>query len=505
MTSMIGESSNSPLAAVSVSHRSASPHSEISRSESSHTVQQAQQIVYDYLLNIVKSWMPGDVLTEFKHLFIHHSQAANTEVLICLHKIIFLNAKQEFCYTLKRACYILINNWDVRRNHELIQQLIELFSDSILDRPSISPTLKRLHQWLREFAASTDFQELKLYVERYDQQKQNWTHHFASYLLASQFANLNNSIEQRQAACKLSRQLREQFKFDLARYTALSQSSISVQRLKNPTGLGDRVLHLIKRIVLRRGSFSYSNIARIFIGQIQGLSYQEFKQSLLEYLTFSLDHPQFVQTLQEHLAEKLVPLYGDRDNQPITSALLMRTANRMIDYLLTENGEEPSALFILLLSRGNALLLVIVLLKIVLVCRYVRVHLETRIAEIIRYYKQYPEEECRQVIDFLEILHITLTIYTENVQYTLVNMNQAQRYTGRYSVPQPNLETYRIFSQMCSTQARLNLVQSSFSQVTMTPAQSAEVGTAGSVEVGTAGSSSHPAVSSSADQEITPV
>ncbi|WP_143467618.1 hypothetical protein [Leptolyngbya ohadii] len=438
------------------------------------TIDQLQQQIYDYLLNIVRNWTPADVLAEFKHLFIHHANAMKPEVQSCLYEIIFFNHEQEFRYTLKRSCYILINNWDVRRNRELIQQLIELFADPVLDRPTISPTLKRLRQWLRDFVGSLDFQELKLYTERHDAQRQQWTSRFASYLLVSQFANPQNSIDQRQAARRLSRHLREQFKFDLAHYTALSQcSSHPCRSLKNPTTLAlaetedvaeeeiasQRILQLIKRIVQRRSFFGYSNVARIFLSQTQHLSFQAFKQSLLTYLTFGSNSPEFVQMLQTDLGEKLLPLYAERDGQPVTDALLLRSANRLVDYLLSENGKEPSLLFIRMLSRGNAMRLVIVLLKIVLLCRYARVHLETRIADIIRYYEQCPEQDCRWVINFLEMLHITLTIYTENVQYTLVNMD----YTQPVYPPSPaNLETYRIFSQICSTRLR----PTGFAQIT---------------------------------------
>jgi len=265
-----------------------------------------------------------------------------------------------------------------------------------------------------------------------------------------QYINLENPMEQRQAARNLSRKLKEKFKFDLAMYTALSQAALPPEaiakdrKFDNPTSLGDEVLRLIKRIVAKRGFFSYPNIAHIFINQTQNLSYGAFKQSLLEYLIFSVEQDEFAITLKSQLAEKLDLLYTDHDDKIINNALILRTANRVIEYLTTENHQEPSSLFVLLLSQGNSLTLVIVLLKIILICRYARTHLEARIADLIRYYSNYSEEECQWVVNFFEMFRIITAIYTENIEYNLVNMTES---CSRPQI-QADMTAYRIFSQL---------------------------------------------------------
>lgn len=414
--------------------------------QSRRNVPKAQEAIYEFLLEVVKTWSPEDVLNEFKHLFIHHSDTVSSNTLPYLYEIVFANQEQEFKNTLKRSCYILINNWDITRNHEAIQKLLQLFSDPILYKHTISPTLKRLREWLRNFIASPDFQELKLFAARYDERgKAHWSQRYTSYLLVPQYINLENPLEQRQAARNLSRKLKEKFKFDLAMYTALSQETTQRERnLENPTSLGDEVLRLVKRLVAKRGFFSYPNIAHIFLNQTKHLSYQAFKQSLLEYLIFSVEKDEFASTLKSQLSEKLSLLYSDHDDQVVNNAMILRTANRVIEYLTTENHQEPSSLFVLLLSQGNSLTLVIVLLKIILICRYARTHLEARIADLIYYYSSYSEEECQWVVNFFEMFRIITAIYTENIEYNLVNMNE--------SCPTQQLETdmavYRIFSQL---------------------------------------------------------
>lgn len=410
--------------------------------QSRRNLPKAQEAIYEFLLEIVKNWSPDEVLKEFKHLFIHHSDTVSSSTLPYLYEIVFANQEQEFKNTLKRACYILINNWDITRNHESIQKLIHLFADPILYKHTISPTLKRLREWLRNFIASTDFQELKLFAARYDERSRvHWSQRYASYLLVPQYINLENPVEQRQAARNLSKKLKDKFKFDLAMYTALSQNIPSAERkLDNPTSLGDEVLRLIKRIVAKRGFFSYPNIAHIFLNQTQNLTYRSFKQSLLEYLIFSVEQNEFSETLKHQLSEKLRTLYTDHDNKTVNNALILRTVNRVIEYLTTENHQEPSSLFVLLLSQGNSLTLVIVLLKIILICRHARTQLEARIADLIRYYANYSEDECQWVVNFFEMFRIITAIYTENIEYNLVNMNESRT--------QSELEAYRIFSQL---------------------------------------------------------
>ncbi|MBD3561024.1 hypothetical protein H6S82_19520, partial [Planktothrix sp. FACHB-1355] len=89
-----------------------------------------QGIIYKFLLAIVKESPSEAVLCEFRNLFIYQVGCANTEALNALYKIIFEKNEEEFRNTLKRSCYILINNWDASRNHKAIQELIQLLGEA---------------------------------------------------------------------------------------------------------------------------------------------------------------------------------------------------------------------------------------------------------------------------------------------------------------------------------------------------------------------------------------
>ncbi len=417
-------------------------------------LQNIQEKMYSFLLRIVKSWQPEEVLRVFKRSFIDCLDSEASKSSLGLYLVFLEHPEQEFRNTIKRCCYILINNWESTRRVKYISQLVELIGNSKLNiTPNTPSKIKIARTWLDNFVKSTDYQELQLFAHRHQEQvKGHWVNRYSSYLLFAQSLKEDNPKEQKEAARKLSKVLKEKYKFELAMYIARSQSQTNIPsstttttRYRNPSNLGDNVLRLIKAIVLKKGVFSYDNIANIFIKQVQNETFQEFKISLQKYLIFSVQQQNFVETLRQQLAEKLDLWKQEYHERIINKDFILRTCNRVIDCLTTENGREPSSLFIMLLSQGHPLTLVIVLLKIVLVSRNSRNHLEMRIADLIHYYEKYPEDECKWVINFIEIFNITFAIYAENVEYSLIMMEQEQVINQNQS---NNLDAYRVFSQL---------------------------------------------------------
>ena len=414
------------------------------------TPQQAQEMIYQFLLELVRQQPPAKVLLEFKQLFIDYdSCGSNVEVSRAISELIFSNNEHEFRNTLKRSCYILVNNWDTSRNHGSIKELVDLFADIKISKKSLSSSINRLRTWLTNFVNSQDYYELKLFLEKYGYgEKEHWSRRYTSYLLVPQYTNFNNPVEQREAARTLSKKLKDQFKFDLAMYTARSQSPLQKYKIpRNPTGLGEDVLRFIKMIVVKRGTFSYANLAHIFIEQTKDINYKHFKGCLQKYLIFSVAQKEFVEVLNQKLSSKLELLYDSYHEDKVDEALLLRTCNRVIEYLTAEDPNEPSGLFILLLSQGNPLTLVIVLLKIILICPNARTHLENCIANLIQYYVDYQEDECQWVVNFFEVFNITFAIHADNVQYNLIKMDRRKQ-EGESEVVQ---ESYRVFSQLRDT------------------------------------------------------
>ncbi|MFN6484047.1 MULTISPECIES: hypothetical protein [unclassified Nostoc] len=434
------------MTATSLSISQEDPHCVTSNS-SQLNVKIAQEEVYSFFVEIVRKLPPEDVLREFKSLFIDGLDSEDSDYIPGIYSVFLNDNEQELYNTLKRCCYIIVNNWKSNRKDQYIQDLVNLFvNENLKIKKNNHPVVKICKSWLENFVNSKDYQDLKLFAIKYEESsKGHWANRYTSYLLIDQSVNQKNPREQQEAARRLSKQIKDKFKFELAMYIARSQSAVSSTiRYTNPSILGDQALRLIKAIVLKRGVFSHENIAHIFIKQTENQTLEEFKINLEKYLFLAVEKQEAVETLRQQFADSLALWKKNSNQEIITKELFLRTCNRVIDCLTTENGKEPSSLFILLVNQGHALTLVIILLKIILISKNSRRHLETRIANLIRFYEKYSEEECKGVINFIEIFNITFAIYAENVEYNLIKMEQEEQSSNQ----QLNLDGYRVFSQM---------------------------------------------------------
>jgi hypothetical protein len=66
------------------------------------------------------------------------------------------------------------------------------------------------------------------------------------------------------------------------------------------------------------------------------------------------------------------------------------------------------------MNEGHPLTAVVLLLKIVLICKPARIHLESCIADLIGYYDKFPEESI-WMKNFIEIFNIMFAIYADNM------------------------------------------------------------------------------------------
>lgn len=407
-----------------------------------------QDTICNFFLDKLNKETPDWVLEKFERLFILQTGRVPIEIGQALYIIVDQNQEDTFRNTLKRSCYILINNWNAARNHQPIQKLIQLFSEVAktqkkTDTPK-SLAKQRLKKWLINFIGSEDYQELHIFLSRYEN-RGKWSNHYASYLLASESLDSKNSQEQREAAKIVSQQLKKRFNLALAMYTARSNLAVtSAIGSPNPTVLGDDVLHLIHQLLAKRGIFSYANLANIFLKQTAGILYYNMKQSLRVYLFFSLEKSDLLEVLNTNIDKYLETIYNQYDRKVWNRHMLLLTCNHLIEYLITQEKGKPSLIFTWLATHNQGVVLAILILKIILICQASYVHLENCIADLIKYYEDEQESECQWLIDFLETLTVTLAIYAENIRYNLVSI-EAKKDELQTS---DNFKSYWIFSQV---------------------------------------------------------
>jgi uncharacterized protein YjbI with pentapeptide repeats len=420
--------------------------------ENFQNIQQTQEIIYFFFLNLVRQNPPETVLLEFKNFFVLGVSSVDPDAIHALYDIILTQNGDIFRNTFKRVCYIIINNWTSERQYKHIQDLTAVIAEVTAYQSTVSRSLKLLRNWLFDFINSEDYQEIKLLAEYYAPGTQkSWNHRYTSFLLVPQYLDLKNPKEQREIARNLSNQLKEKFQSDLAMYSLHRNAhNAPIEQYANPTNLGNEAIAIVKNLVAQNLSFSYENYSHIFIRQIQDLNYEDFKFSLQRYLTFGLSGARTLDTLNTKLAPKINALYVDRNAEHLNFDLFLRTCRRIIEFLTTEDAQQPSTLFVLMTDRESTLSLAIVLLKIILICKYVRIHLEVCIAKLIRYYEKFSEQECHWFINFLEVFNVVFSIYTENVQYHLVRIKDSESGNS----PKINLDAYRVFPQLKGTDLR---------------------------------------------------
>ncbi len=96
-----------------------------------------KEIICNFFLKLVKKELPEKVLKEFSALFISGSRKINSIPHEAIRKIITSNQEIIFKKTLKRSCYILINNWSAARDYQSIQKLLYFFLERAKKRPPL--------------------------------------------------------------------------------------------------------------------------------------------------------------------------------------------------------------------------------------------------------------------------------------------------------------------------------------------------------------------------------
>jgi len=402
----------------------AQPEAKLNNSKLS--IYQAQDIIYKFFLHHINNSAPQVVWQEFKNLFIELIMPGDRQLIEAIHTIIYFDSQLEFNNLFKRCCYILLNNWISHRKYQYSHDLIKIISERTLSEPDADNCLKIMRLWLTNFVSSKDYEEVKLFVSKYDNPSQtHWTSRYQPYLLVSRYLDPSTTPEEREAAKVQSQQLKDKYKFELAMYTSRSQSAAFKYKADhNPTLLGDETLRLIKIILVNRGSLSYPRLAKIFRAQSQNLTYKQFKEGLINYLFYYVENNDIIDFVKKQLIDILETVNPEHDGENFNSNLQLRTCNHLIKCLTVENTGEPSALFLLFATGLNPLTLVIFLLKLVLISPHSRTNLELYLARLVQYYEDSSAVECQWVINFLEVCQIALTIYGENVQYNLVNMSE---------------------------------------------------------------------------------
>lgn len=404
-----------------------------------------RNLIYNFFITAVKRYSPEETLDRFNRLFLFGEASGETSLFKAIYAIILSNNESFFRNTFKRCCYILINYWFAHRQSKPIENLVKLLDGVEQMPPTFSKILGHARAWIVNFVSSKDYQELKVFTALNRSHKINWSQRYAAYLLTSQYLDAQNPPEQREISRQLAQKLKLKFNLELAMYTARYDSpAIAERRSSNLTQIDDRTIPLIKLALYKNMTDSHKRYHQLFEQNIGKITISEFKTLLWNYLIFSGSDRRCLEIFQSYLFPRFQKLYEERNGERLSFDIFLQLCRWLVEQLTAEEDRSPSSVFILLNLQSNPLTLVLVLLKLVLICKYTRPHLEVAIARLIHLYDRLPPEECQWFVRFLEIFQIIFAIYTENVRYNLVKIP-----THPASHPDDvDLKAYRVFSQL---------------------------------------------------------
>lgn len=404
-----------------------------------------EHLLCAHLLECVEAESPPALIERFRCLFIERTGYHNLQVWYALERIVDSKlAEKEFKFLLNRSCHILINRWLMQpRSHSAIPQLIALF-ETPPSRPAATKTTQRLRELVQLFTKTEQFLALRRLAQVMSQKHEEDANATAKPLLTlihrypclyeNCLLTNDSTDEQRQKVRLIREKQQQQLEIALSEYityqrlqhyrnvpesVACQKHSLgdqkNVRTKKNPTLLSDRQLDLaLKQFVGKvHGSNTHRDLAKQFLTYSSTTrSYRTFKEELYEYLTASIDprygKNQFNQQLYKHLQSTL----SQNNSQKLSEVLLVGTCRKLLDFLIVESAQEPKHyIFFDLTANLGITSTISLLLKIVLLCRKVKPHLEKRFSILFNHYEAYTRDKVDWLVESLENLNVALSTH----------------------------------------------------------------------------------------------
>lgn len=399
-----------------------------------------EQQLYEHLLACANAETPEQLLERFRLLFIDAVGYPERDITAVLDTIVNSTAaREDFRFILNRCCHILINRWQARPQLQAaIPQLVALLDAEPQQRVreiTRSKGIRNVRSLVRDFRDTEQFltlQRLALVTaegasysysgqERLGRLIRRYPYLYEHCLLSEDSTQAHqHTIHQ------LQQRAQRQFEVDLSQYVTyrLRRSRLGRQQagvasqtpreVDNPTLLSDRdLVTSLKQFTgpVEQGH-SYRDLAQGFATHSSHTrTYRAFKSDLYHYITASLDvsygNRQFNQLLATHLQN----LMADDDDRPLTDFLQVRTYSQLLNFLVIDSSQQPQHfVFVDLISNLGPVLTAGLLLKITLLCRRVKPHLERRFSLLFGHYEDCAQEAVQWLVQMLEVLNVALSL-----------------------------------------------------------------------------------------------
>jgi len=409
-----------------------------------------EQVIYDHLLACVQAETPDQLVDRFQKLFIQGLGYENQDVVAALNQLTAAKgAEDDFKFVINRCCHILINQWRTHPQHQSsIPDLVALF-----DRARNGSgggfthmrSLRRLRSLVQDFTETEQYVTLSRLAEVFsstsnqagDQVPLKQLIHRYPYLYSHCMLSDQSSLEQQDTVRQVQTQMQQKFEQNLSQYVTyrVRQSQIlrvaspeKAKRLvkpqENPTLLSDRELvgalkHYVGKV---EGSYTHQDLAQSFITHThQVRTFKEYKDTLYEYLSTSVDSSYGQRKFNNQLYNQLSNTLSDSDDQKPSDFLVIRTCSQLLNFMVVQGQKNPQHYtFIDLLSNNGPTATIGLLLKIVLICRKVKPYLEKRLAILYNHYEGSTKSAVSWLVHALEHMNVALSTNFGKVDLSII-------------------------------------------------------------------------------------
>lgn len=403
-------------------------------------VAQEEQILYDHFLALVQSESPNQLVQRFRSLFIDGVGYVDPEISLVLDKIAnSKTADQEFRFVLNRCCHILINRWQARPQYQpYIPEIVNLFENlptRSMAEFSRTRSTRKLKELIREFTTTEQYLTLRrlaqvigqaIPAETQEPQQLGTLIRRYPYLYDHCLLAEGSTYEQQQTIRQLRARVQRQYEIDLSQFVTyqvrrsqLNRSNLPdnayrmLQPVDNPTLLGEQELcRALKHFAGKsQGVQTYRDLAQCFLTHSsQTQSFRAFKDDLYQYITDSVDSEYGKRQFNQQLYKQLNNTLPESNFQKLNDFLLVRTCSQLLNFLIVESPQKPNHfLFVDLISNIGPALTTGLLLKIVLICRKVKPHLEKRFSILFSHYETFQRESVQWLVHAMEYLNLALS------------------------------------------------------------------------------------------------
>lgn len=311
-------------------------------------------------------WM----FNEFDSLFILGAKVSNKTMQKYLDQLIELEEEQVFLHTLKRCCFVLLNNWKTIRNYEYCEKLITFLNgvknNIVIPKNKIDEIRIK---WIIKFLKSDDFENMKNFAI-------GGSPNFAKHIQSVPSSQIKTNINKTEYVSYLSHKYNEKF---------------------------------IEKYALKAQDFKQKSL---------GYPYASIKSDLYNYLFDDIETHEIFDLIKEKVYQDIDNYYEDEQDKLWDINLALRTFNKILDKITISKEKSPSTVFMCLITQGNLSLWVNILIKIVLVVPDSTKYLDHCISSLIDYYRQASTFDFDWLINMLSSIkrYTTVEVYSIHKQ-----------------------------------------------------------------------------------------